>query len=78
MSHHKNHKSSNSKKYEYKVISSNDLKKRDQAWVDEYLNALGAKGWDVVTISLNETNGKGISFSGLVKRKTYANDHPRH
>ncbi len=74
MSHNKH----GSKSYEYKVISSNDLKKHDQASVDEYLNALGEKGWDVVTISLNETNGKGVSFSGLMKRKTYDKDHHKH
>ena len=74
MSHHKH----GSKLYEYKVISSNDLKKPDQASIDEYLNTLGAKGWDVVSISLHEANGKGISFSGLMKRKTYGKDHHKH
>jgi len=72
------HNSHSSKSYEYKVISSINLKKHDQASVNEYLNALGEKGWDVVSISLNEAAGKGISFSGLMKRKTYHKDHRKH
>lgn len=73
-SHDKHHR----KTYEYKVISSHDLKKRDHAAIGEHLNTLGAKGWDVVTISMSESNSKGISFLGLMKRKVYDNEHHSH
>ena len=74
MSHDKH----GSKLYEYKIISSHDLKKRDRTSVDEYLNALGAKGWDVVTISISESGANGLAFLGLMKRKTYKKDHHKH
>lgn len=75
MSSHSKH---NSKSYEYKTISSHDLKKRDKAALDEYLNVFGADGWDVVTISISETDGNGLSFLGLLKRKTYKKEHRKH
>jgi hypothetical protein len=55
--------------YEYKVISSRDMKKRNAADIEGFLNALGADGWDVVAMTMNESNGKGTSFFGLMKRR---------
>lgn len=77
-SHGKHHKYS--KQYEYKVITSRDLKDKNGAAVDEYLNALGSDGWELVSIDLKEKEGAAISFLGLMKRKSYHShkDHGKH
>ena len=75
MSHRKHDRSK--KGYEYKVISSQDLKKRDRASIDAYLNALSDEGWKHVTIDLKETGNKVLSFVGLMKRKVYRNTKAR-
>lgn len=69
MSHNKNRKSQHSKMYEYRIISSRDMKKRGPADVEGFLNALGAEGWDLVVMTMNESNGKGASLFGLMKRR---------
>lgn len=76
--HGKHHKYS--KHYEYKVISSRDIKGKDGAAVDEYLNSLGSEGWELVSIDMKEKEGTAISFLGLMKRKSYRNNkgHDRH
>ena len=75
MSHSKNHKSARPRAYEYKVISSHDMKKHDPADVEAYLNTLGADGWDVVAMTMNNANGKGTSFFGLMKRSVRLKHH---
>jgi hypothetical protein len=68
-SHHKHQ--GHAKAYEYKIVGSHDLKKKDAATAESYLNELGGKGWDLVTVALHEENAKGFRFIGLMKRKVY-------
>ena len=67
MSHHKHHK-----QYQYKVISSHDLKKKDAPSLEGYLNTLCGQGWDIITLEMKHTERKDVSFLGVMKRNTNA------
>ncbi len=62
------------RRWEYKIVDSNDVpgggifkgKSRDS--LEEYLNRLGAEGWEVVNIDSLELEGR-TSFVGIAKRE---------
>jgi hypothetical protein len=62
------------KKWEYIIIDSLDMQRRlslkgpNREQLEEYLNVLGSKGWEVVNLDFNEIDSR-YSFVGLVKRE---------
>ncbi len=74
-SHKKHHKPSHEGLCEYKIIGSDDIKKKDHDAVDEYLNALGSKGWELVVMDIKKNGTHGVSFLGIMKRKTHRSKH---
>jgi hypothetical protein len=62
------------KKWEYIMIDSLDMQRRlslkrpNREQLEEYLNVLGSKGWEVVNLDFNEVDNR-YSFVGLVKRE---------
>ena len=62
------------KRWEYKIVDSRDLKRMDlfggseRGEIQEYLNHLGAEGWEIVNLDFYELEGRG-SFMGLAKRE---------
>ena len=62
------------KKWEYIIIDSLDMRRRlslkgpNREQLEEYLNVLGSKGWEVVNLDFNEVDSR-YSFVGLVKRE---------
>jgi hypothetical protein len=44
------------------------LKRPNREQLEEYLNVLGSKGWEVVNLDFNEVDNR-YSFVGLVKRE---------
>ena len=62
------------KKWEYIIIDSLDMQRRlslkgpNREQLEEYLNVLGSKGWEVVNLDFNEVDSR-YSFVGLVKRE---------
>ena len=62
------------KKWEYKIIDSREVKNQGfwggtrSGEVEEFLNRLGAEGWEIVNLDFYEMEGRG-SFTGLAKRE---------
>lgn len=63
------------KKYQYKVIDTNDVasaglfKGRKREDVEAYLTSLGAQGWELVNVDFRELEG-GLEFAGIMKKET--------
>ena len=61
------------KKFEYKVVDTRDVesaglfKGRERADIEEYLNTLGADGWELVNADFRELEG-GFEFAGIMKK----------
>ena len=61
------------KQWEYRLIDSNDVKSegilrgRSREAIEQYLNELGAEGWEIITLDWNPLEGRK-SFSGVAKR----------
>lgn len=57
--------------WEYMIITSDDVPggilRKDRAGLEEYLNKLGAEGWEVVNVDFRELDA-GYAFNGLAKR----------
>jgi hypothetical protein len=61
------------KKWQYKIVDSREVKhqgffggaRSDE--VEEFLNRLGAEGWEIVNLDFYEMEGR-CSFTGLAKR----------
>ena len=62
------------KKWEYKIIDSKDVsregifKGRTREKIEQYLNALGEEGWEIVNIDSFELESR-TSFVGIAKRE---------
>ncbi|WDE02459.1 DUF4177 domain-containing protein [Thalassomonas actiniarum] len=62
------------KKFEYKVVDSKDVetaglfKGRKREDVENYLNALGNEGWELVNVDFRELEG-GLEFAGVMKKE---------
>jgi hypothetical protein len=62
------------KKWEYKIVDSRNLKRQDlfggskSGEIEDYLNRLGAEGWEIINLDFYEMEGRG-SFTGLAKRE---------
>ncbi len=62
------------KKFTYKVIDSRDVatgglfKGRKREDVEQYLNSLGAQGWELVNVDFRELEG-ALEFGGVMKRE---------
>ena len=60
--------------WEYKIIDSHDvpregtLRGRSREALEEYLNQLGADGWEVVNIDALELESR-MNFFGIAKRE---------
>ena len=61
-------------KWQYKIIDSKDVsregifKGRSREKIEEYLNNLGADGWEIINIDGYELEGR-TSFVGIAKRQ---------
>ena len=62
--------------WEYKIVDSTEaekagfLKERTTKQVEDYLNKLGAKGWEIVDLDFQFASGGGPTrFYGLAKRE---------
>lgn len=59
--------------YEYKLIDTRDVeregifKKRNREDLEDYINAFGQQGWELVAADFRELEG-GVEFSGVMKR----------
>ncbi|WP_281558149.1 DUF4177 domain-containing protein [Thalassomonas sp. RHCl1] len=62
------------KKFEYKIVDSKDVetaglfKGRKREDVENYLNALGNEGWELVNVDFRELEG-GLEFAGVMKKE---------
>ena len=62
------------RKWEYKYLDSLDIEEGDflaiksRESVEEYLNQLGAEGWEVINLDFVEVEGR-TSFVGVAKRE---------
>ena len=60
-------------KWEYRYLDSLDIEEGDflsiktREGVEDYLNQLGAEGWEVINLDFNEVEGR-TSFVGVAKR----------
>ena len=61
-------------KWEYKLLNAADLEKRgfmiksvDPEQVEEYFNALGNDGWEIINVDFTDTTAF-IDFRGVAKR----------
>lgn len=63
------------RRWEYKLISTNDvpgggffgIKERDA--LEDYLNQLGAEGWEIVGIDFTDTTQSPNVFQALARRE---------
>jgi len=61
--------------WEYMIVDSQEaekggfLKERTTKQVEDYLNKLGAKGWEIVDLDFQYVGGSPTHFYGLAKRK---------
>ena len=66
-----------SRRWEYKLISSEDLgdrgflgvKPADREIIESYLNQLGADGWEIVGIDFHEPSDGPQFFQALARRE---------
>jgi hypothetical protein len=62
------------KKFEYKVVDSSDVqtagffKGRKREDIENYLNSLGAEGWELVNADFRELEGR-LEFAGVMKKE---------
>lgn len=62
------------RKWEYKYLDSLDIEEGDflaiksRESVEDYLNQLGAEGWEVINLDFVEVEGR-TSFVGVAKRE---------
>ena len=61
-------------RWEYMIVGSNDMRKRlsfkepDREKLEEYLDVLGSRGWEIINIDFYDLEFRG-GFSGVAKRK---------
>jgi hypothetical protein len=61
-------------KWEYRVVDSKEVqtdgifKSKNRDAVEEYLNGLGAQGWEIVNLDFRELDGR-FEFTGVAKRE---------
>ena len=59
--------------WEYMIIDSKDIagggifKGKDRSEVDQYLNKLGADGWEIINLDFRELEHR-FDFTGVAKR----------
>lgn len=69
-----NQKQANRPMWEYHLLSSQDVRRssvfsvRDRAEIEDYLNALGRAGWEVINLDFRESSGQW-EFFGIAKRR---------
>lgn len=62
------------KKWEYKLIDSNDIKRdgllkgRSRETIESYLGEIGAAGWEIVNMDFRELESRS-SFTAIAKRE---------
>ncbi len=62
------------KQYKYKVVDTCDIetaglfKKRKRLDVEDYLNSLGSRGWELVNADFRELEGR-LEFAGIMKKE---------
>ncbi len=62
------------KTWEYLILDSKDVRRagvfkgRDRKEINDYLNTLGAEGWEIVNLDFRELDGR-FEFSGVAKRE---------
>lgn len=58
-------------KWEYMIVDSKDIDERreykDSSEVEQYLNALGAQGWEIINLDL-DCYSTFFKFTGVAKR----------
>jgi hypothetical protein len=65
------------RKWEYKLLSTNDLpsggmlglKERKRESIEAYLNQLGDDGWEIVGIDFTDGMGSASYFQALARRE---------
>jgi len=59
-------------KWAYKIVTSEDIQagtfKKDRSKIENYLNELGAEGWEIVNLDFRELDAR-LTFTGVAKRK---------
>ncbi|NMP30059.1 DUF4177 domain-containing protein [Thalassotalea sp. M1531] len=59
--------------FKYKIVDTRDVetagifKGRKREDVEQYLNSLGAEGWELVNVDFRELEG-GLEFAGIMKK----------
>lgn len=64
-----------SRRWEYKLISTHDVQGggffgiKERETVEQYLNELGAEGWEIVGIDFTDAAGSPSFFQALARRE---------
>jgi hypothetical protein len=64
-----------SRRWEYKLISTNDVQGsgffgvKERETVEAYLNQLGSEGWEIVGIDFPDSAHNPSAFHGLARRE---------